>query len=425
MSKHRLIATQHTPMKHGLRYTTAVILLLLCAFAGISSARTGLSRLMSEYGSAVGSSAAAQRALEFNASDPEAHYVYASELLSAGRPDAAEAEFEIAACLRPEDYFLWQELGRGREDSGDVEGAVVAMQQAIKLAPSYSQPRWQLGNVLLRKNEFNEAFSQMRRAASSDRTLFPSMCDLAWAIYDGDVEATLAATRPETDDERVSLGYFFIKHNQSLAAVNLLHGCARIGAEDRRAIVNALINAHQYQSAYDIWSKGVTAVAHKEDLFDGGFEAAMNLEDQGFGWRFTAAQTIRPVVDLNNPHSGKQSLRLEYSGNFNPAVPMISQLVLVAPRTGYRLMYAARTDALISAGLPIVVVKEASGDHRVLAQSVALSSGTSPWKQFAIDFETDSGMGAITIDIQRQSCPSNPCPIVGRVWFDSFSLGRR
>src|SRR5437870_12965353 len=144
-----------------------------------------------------------------------------------------------------------------------------------------------------------------------------------------------------------------------------------------RANFSCSIFFFKQKTAYEIWSKGVTAVAHKEDLFDGGFEAAMNLEDQGFGWRFTAAQTIRPVVDLNNPHSGKQSLRLEYSGDFNPAVPMISQLVLVAPRTGYRLMYAARTDALISAGLPIVVVKEASGDHRVLAQSVTLLSGTS------------------------------------------------
>ena len=425
MSKHRLIPKKISRMSAGLRYAIGLVSFLVCAFAALSSARIGLSRLISEYASAAGPTAAAQRALEFDASDPEAHYVYGSQLLSAGNTDAAVTEFERAASLRPEDYFLWLELGRAREDSGDGNGAVIALQQAIKLAPSYSQPRWQLGNVLLRRGMFNEAFSEMRSAAMSDPTLFPSMCDLAWGIYYGKVESTIRATQPQTDDERVSLAYLFIKHNQIFAAVNLLNDCAEIGAEDRRAIVNALINAHEFQAAYRIWSKGADAVANGEDLFDGGFEVAINLEDQGFGWRFTPAETIQPVVDPNNPHSGKYSLQLEYSGNFNPAVPAISQLMLVSPRTEYRLMFAARTDSLISAGLPIVVIKEASGDRGVLVQSTALSSGTNPWKQFSIDFQTDSGVGAIEIDIQRQSCSSNPCPIVGRAWFDSFSLLRR
>jgi len=411
-------------MSAGLRYAIGLGSFLGCAFAAVSSARIGLSRLVSEYASAAGPTAG-QRALAFDASDPEAHYVYGSQLLSAGNTDAAVAEFERATSLRPEDYYLWLELGRAREDSGDVEAAVTALQQAIKLAPSYSQPRWQLGNVLLRRGMFNEAFSEMRSAALSDPTLFPSMCDLAWGIYDGKVESTIRATQPQTDDERAALAYLFIKHNQIFAAVNLLNDCAKIGAQDRRAIVNTLINAHEFQAAHRIWSKGAEAAANGEDLFDGGFEGAINLEDQGFGWRFTPAETIRPVVDPNNPHSGKYSLQLEYSGNFNPAVPAISQLMLVSPRTEYRLMFAARTDSLISAGLPIVVIKEASGDRRVLVQSTALSSGTNPWKQFSIDFETDNGVGAITIDIQRQSCSSNPCPIVGRAWYDSFSLLRR
>ena len=142
MGKHRLIPKKTSHMSAGLRYAIGLGSFLVCAFAAVSSARIGLSRLVSEYASAAGPTAG-QRALAFDASDPEAHYVYGSQLLSAGNTDAAAAEFERATSLRPEDYYLWLELGRAREDSGDVEAAVTALQQAIKLAPSYSQPRWQ------------------------------------------------------------------------------------------------------------------------------------------------------------------------------------------------------------------------------------------------------------------------------------------
>lgn len=424
MSKHRLIAQKLPRMNVGLPYATALATLLLCAFAAVSSARAGLSRLMSEYGEAVNSIAAAERALEFSRFDPQAHYALGHQLLSAGQTDAAVAQFQRAVSLRPADYFLWQELGRAREDSGDVEGAVFALRQAIKLAPSYSQPHWQLGNILLRKDELTEAFGEMRKAATSDPSLFPSMCDLAWGVYDGNVAAIIGATKPQTDDERGSLARLFISHNEIGSVVNLLDACTNIGAEDRRVIVDSLIDAREYQTAYTIWSNSATASSH-EVLFDGGFEGPINFDEQGFGWRFMPAQTVRPIIDLNNPHSGKRSLRLDYSGIFNPAGPIVSQLVPVSPRALYSLSFAARTEDLKSAGLPIVLIKNASDAIRVLAQSAALTSGTNPWKEFTVEFETAENTNAITINIQRLACSSNPCPIVGRAWFDSFALAKR
>jgi len=74
--------------------------------------------------------------------------------------------------------------------------------------------------------------------------------------------------------------------------------------------------------------------------------------------------------------------------------------------------------------LPIVVLKDAAGDHRIIGQSTSLSPGTNDWREFSIDFET-TDTRAITINIQRQACSVNPCPLVGRAWFDSFSLKRR
>jgi tetratricopeptide (TPR) repeat protein len=424
MSKHRLIPNRPDRLMIGLRHATGSVLILLCACAALTSARAGLSRLMSEYGAAVGSTEAAQRAIDFNRADPEAHYAYANQLLSAGQTGAAVAEFQLAISMRPEDYFLWQELGRAQEDNGDAEGAIISLRWAAKFASYYSQPHWQLGNVLLREGQMVEAFEEMHRGATNDPTLFPALCDLAWGVYRGNVAAIVAATKPQTDDERVLLARLFLNHDQMAAGLNLLDGLTDIGAEDRRSFVNTLINQREYEAAYKIWSGGATS-GTREVLFDGGFEGSMHFDDQGFGWRFMPAQTIRPFIDPNDPYSGQRSLRLDYSGNFNPAVPIVTELVIVSPSAHYRLSFAARTEDLSSAGLPLVLIKDASDDHQVLSQSASLPAGTSLWKEFAVDFETTEKTVAITINIQRQPCASNPCPIVGHAWFDSFSLTKR
>ena len=406
------------------RYAIALATLLIFVWGAIESARAGLSRLLSEYGSATNSLAASKRALDFNTADPAAHYTYAVELANAGKNAEAVAEFERAVSLRPHDYLLWQELGRLREDSGAPSGSLQALRRAIELAPYYSEPHWQLGNLLLRRNELNEAFTEMRLAVASDPTVFPAMIDLAWGVCDAQVKCVLAATQPRTDTERVSLGRFLVAQKNIDAGVNLVLAASRIAPEDRQEMVAALVDAGEFKPAYRVWLTGVSASnAQEDDLFDSGFEGPMNFDGQGFGWRPAHTHTIHALLDPNEPQSGKRSLLLEYAGNFDPTVPVISQLRLVLPNARYRLSFAARSEDLVSAGLPVVVVKNAV-DQRVIAQSVLLSPGTSGWRDFSIEFETSDTTRAVTVNIQRQACSSNPCPIVGRAGFDNFSLKR-
>ena len=411
---------------HGLtpraRYALALATLFICVWCAIASARIGLSRLLSEYGSATDSLEATKRALDFNVSDPAAHYAYAEELANAAKNAEAIAEFDRAISLRPRDYLLWQELGRLREDKGDTTGSQLALQQAIELAPNYSQPHWQLGNLLLRRNEIDNAFTELRTAVASDPALFPVMGDLAWGVCDREVKCVLEATQPKNDNHRLSLGRLFVAQNQVAAGVTLLLAASKIAPEDRQEMVAALVEAREFQAAYRVWLEGVSSkYAQEGDLNDGGFETPMDFDDQGFGWRPAHAQTIHVLLDPNDPQAGTRSLLLEYAGNFDPAVPVISQLMLVVPNARYRLSFAARTEGLVSAGLPIVVVTNAV-DHRIVAQSVLLPAGTTGWREFSIDFETTDTTSAVRVNIQRQACSSNPCPIVGRAGFDSFSL---
>ena len=128
------------------------------------------------------------------------------------------------------------------------------------------------------------------------------------------------------------------------------------------------------------------------------------------------------LLDTNAPAQGDRSLRVEYSGNFDAQVPVLSQLLPVAPSTRYRLTFSARTDKLFSAGLPVVAVREVKGDKVALAESNSLAPGTNAWQDFAIELQTGAATKAVTINIQRQACSVKPCPLVGRAWFDEFQL---
>jgi hypothetical protein len=110
-----------------------------------------------------------------------------------------------------------------------------------------------------------------------------------------------------------------------------------------------------------------------------------------------------------------------FHGELDPGVAIISQLVLVEPRSRYRLNFAARTQDLLSNGLPIITVRQWGADGRLIATSIPLTNGSNDWREFSLTFDAGD-LPAVAINIQRQRCPSYPCPIFGHVWFDSFAL---
>lgn len=412
------------------RYVIALAAVFVCVCGALTSARAGLSRLFSEYGSATESLEASERALEFNPQDPEAHYARALRLEGAARNEESLQEFEQAVALRPQDYFLWQELARAREENDDKNGAIRALQEAIALAPDYAQPHWQLGSLLLRARQSDLGFIELRLAVNSDPSLYAAMIDLAWSLHEGDAPSMLALTKPRNDNELVSLASFLVSRDRVDDAMELLRPTvSNLRAEDRASLTAALIASGNFSEAFEVWAAGRSGAldgtdATRERIFDGGFEGTIDANEQGFGWKPTpVTATVHILLDASSPQSGQRSLRLDYSGGFDPAVPVVSQLVIVAPHTRYRLSFSARTEDLKSAALPLVAVKDAGGSQGIEGQSLPLSDIAEGWREFAIEFET-ANAPAITINIQRQPCSSNPCPIFGRAWFDSFSLQR-
>ena len=157
-------------------------------------------------------------------------------------------------------------------------------------------------------------------------------------------------------------------------------------------------------------------------MLDPGFEQEGDPNEPGFGWRVgQKAEGFHLSLDATDPKEGHSSLRVEFNGNSDTSVPIISQLVLIEPHTRYQIRFAARTERIVSGGLPLVQVLDANGGG-ILTQSDGFPQATSGWRDYLIDFKTGESTTAIQIRLQRKGCSKPPCPIFGRLWLDGFSL---
>lgn len=419
----------HSGLHRSARLVVAILLAAGCAGAMWLSARTGGARLFSQYASAFGDVSTANQAVQLAPQDPDARTLLGMLLGRQGDRDGAVTQLERASQLRPGDYYPWLELGMARDAAGDAAGAERALSESARLAPYYGQPAWQLGNVLLRLGRADEAFRELRRAARSDTSFLPALIELAWA-FNPNASAVRQTLKPQTPLEHVLLARSFAKHGAGADAVTESRLAGDTVQDHTHSLIKELIAKGAFSEAREVWihdyksgnpNRSETVLA----VYDGGFENILEVDDPGFGWHVaTNVPTIVPSLDPNNPFAGGKSLRIDYRGLSQPGVDAISQLVVVAPRTHYRLHLAARLQDVVSGGLPVVVVTDAATPNTVLIESPELGSGTVQWRESTIDFTTGEQTKAVRVAVRRKACTSEPCPVFGTVWLDAFALER-
>jgi Flp pilus assembly protein TadD len=389
-------ARKTTGLPFFARAVVAFVVLAACLYGIWASGRAGIARLLVAYGTGVKQYDVIDEAAGLSPSDPDVHYARALALANQGRFNEVVEEDERAVSLRPRDYVLWLELGIARDQAGDIEGAVAAFRQAVRFAPYYAEPHWQLGNVLLRSKRVDEAFTEMRQGARNRPALLLQEIDLAWVIYNGDVRQVEQAVRPEGAEARMMLARFAAKQGKGAEAVEIFRATGNVTEDDRLELLRALLASKKFAPAYEVWSGRVGV---SSSINNPGFEEEVKFNEVGFGWHLpSASESVAAMIDQESPHGGARSLKLEWKGDAPAQTAVVSQLVPVEPNTSYRLSYAVRTDRLVTGGLPLVEVTDASSsDLHAIGQSKPFPQGTSPWSTDSLEFKTGSGTKAISL----------------------------
>src|SRR5206468_7163949 len=130
------------------------------------------------------------------------------------------------------------------------------------------------------------------------------------------------------------------------------------------------------------------------------------------------------TIDKVNPHSGQNSLRIVFKSPSKLENIPVSQTVIVEPDTQYKLQFYARTEGLVSASTPLLVVKDLAG--QTLASAPALPLSANDWLPVTLNFKTKPKDEGVLISFYREPCSNKDpvCPIFGNVWYDDFNLQR-
>ncbi len=414
--------------RNSTRKAAAFVGFFACCWLAVAVATMGISRFLSDYGLRAEVTVAVDKAASLRADDAEALFTRAMLFSDSGEYFAAARKLEQAIALRPRDHFLWVELGLARDQAGETEAAIAAFKEATRLAPYYAQPRWQLGNLLVRAGRYEVAFSELRGAIASNPELFPNAIDLAFGVYAGDVGAVEQAIQPNTPAAQFALARILAKRGKAKDALKLFRTIGQLSAEQRQSLLTDLFDAKQFPAAYDVWASGFDerSIGGRESVIDGGFESEIRTGvAPAFGWRIERDQKgVKAFLSAREPHSGTRSLVLEWSGDPPAWTTAVSQIVLVAPSTKYRLSFWARAEDLVTAISPLVTIHDSANSERPLAVSFPLIQATAEWRHCSLQFETGAETQAITLAVRREFCSATPCPIFGRLWLDDFTLGK-
>ena len=399
------------------RLVIAATLIVACLILIVSTAKFGMSKIVGRAALTTNSILVANEAVRITPSDPEAHQIRAIVLNRLRLAEDAAKEMGVAVSLRPQDDMLWLELGRLRDAAADTAGALSAFDRAVQFAPFYGHTYWQRGNLLVRAGSYEEGFKDLRIAVSRNRDFLPGLIDLAWGISRGNAKIAEQLVQISDDKTRLSFARFLARHGKGTETLEYFRQVETpIPVEIRNDLVESLIQHKLYGEAYEIWSAGNTETSIVKN---GNFEEDLIFQNSAFGWRAAKLSEVNLALDINQPHDGSRSLRISFDGYQDQQQSVLSQWILVKPGARYRLTFTIRTRDLVTGGLPVMTVSDAT-TGQALARSEGFQPTMNEWTTMTLEFTTLSTSSAVSLSLQRNSCSTSPCPVFGQVWLDSF-----
>jgi len=344
----------------------------------------------------------------------------------------ALSQFEKAVGRSPYDYRFWLALGVAREQAGDTSGGELALRRAVALAPSYANPHWHLGNLLLRTGRYDEAFAELRTASEADPAgLRSQMFNLVWEVNNSDFESLVKGIGPNSDS-RAQFALYLLGQQRFDEALRMWNS---LSANEKKAnkptgdqILSTLIGYSRFHDALNVWNDLVPVASYRVEegkITDGGFEEQISYTpDFVFAWQVRTVGQMEIGIDPAISHSGSRSLRLVFQVRSQLDAIQAAQMVPVAKDTEYEFECYVKTVKLVTGGPPIIQIVDLNTGLALASSDPA--PGDSDWSRIGLSFKTSDKTEAIAIRISRAACEdAKMCPIFGTVFYDDFSLKRR
>ncbi|MEO6587850.1 MAG: carbohydrate binding domain-containing protein [Pyrinomonadaceae bacterium] len=364
--------------------------------------------------------------------DPQTHFTSAvlrEKSFLAEDLETSVAEYETAAALSPNDYLLWLALGKARERNGDARGAEKALLRAADLAPNYVDVHWTLGNNLLRQGKSEQAYDEIRKSAiGSDVYVIPAI-DTAWRIFGGDIQK-IKQNIGNSPKLNAFLAIYLNKQERFDDAFEVWNGLSEeMKSETYKGqsaeVYNQFISARKYRYASLV--KTALDAQDGTSMFgkftNGGFEDNVKKDKiDFFDWQLGTSP--QPLVGYDDKirHDGNLSLVIIFNSPDGQDFRTISQTIAVEAGKSYTLQTFYKSELKSLGTLRWEVLN--AFDSSAIASTAATAENTN-WTTLDASFTAPENSQAVIINLVRVKCGSTNCPIIGKVWFDDFSLSEK
>ena len=404
----------------------ALVYLGVALFVGYLAARHGLSYYYADAAKQNQTWDEAQKALDFDDSNPEIYKVASHILLDADEHARAAELLEKGVALKPNDFLMWLRLGYARGSGGDLQGARAAYEKALQLAPDYSQTNRYLGRLMLKQGEFENAFRHLGRAAELEDEIYQEALHLARRQFPNDGAAIERALSPETKEGKKALAFYLIKHSLVTGNVeNFIPGDS-LDEKEKKEFIDSLVRRGNYGLARRVWgslrnNRRLLEKPVDEMVVDGGFEMIDGSDESGFAWQVNPKISDASVsVDNSEGGSSNRVIQILLKGKVQLGAKILSQTVIVEPEQNYQLRFSLQAKEIVSNGGLAVFVADAQ-TNQLLGQSAAFKVTNGKWEPYQFNFRAGRSR-AVYVFVQRLNCTTSPCPIFADASLDDFSM---
>jgi tetratricopeptide (TPR) repeat protein len=411
------------------RCTIVVVAVLLGAVLSYYSVRSA----RSEYEADLDTLEGYERAMQVEPENPWNWYLLGHYWqYNFVQPDTHRAirTYQTSLALDPRSANAWLDLGTAYESEGDVAKARESFLEAKRAYPLSAEISWRYGNFLLRQQELDQAFAEIRRAVEADPKRGAEAFSRCWHA-NPDLQLILNRVLPPSRDVYFDVIRDLVADKKTAEALEVwsrleaLH--PQLVLRDVFPLVDSLVETAQWEAAWRVWEQAARLAqlpplldAPGSVVWDGSFESG--VAGGGFAWSYRPEfEGVQASLDPREKHSGLQSLRLQFGGKRNVNFENACIVAPVVPSVAYRFSAWVRTRALttdqgVRFGLAPMGIPGARG--RVTGDL----RGSEPWTRVETPWTAEKDVHGVRICVVRYASGKLDNGIQGAAWVDDVAL---
>lgn len=346
-------------------------------------------------------------------------------------PDTTRAiqAYRTSLALDPQSANTWLDLASAFESEGDLNASRTAFLQANRVYPSSADVAWKYGNFLLRQNELEPAFSEIRHAVEAD----PKWGSQAFSVclhVDPNLDAVMDRVLPPVPSIYLQIIWRLTDEDRTDLALRVWSRLVPLHPQPLKGdvlhFVDRLMGHGQLAEARHVWNQavGFMGIPLPQDppgsvVWDGGFETDMT--NGGLGWHIQPPLGSYVQFDENVKHSGRRALRIDFDGTQNNDFRGVCQYVVIEPSAHYQLSAWLHSSNLTTdKGIFFRLTTLPAAEYQPHATSQIL--GTAPWTRVILAWDAPPDSRLLQLCVARAPSSEPKSKVAGTVWVDDVAL---